>query len=137
MWLAAVWWGSLTALGMWVVPTLFAQLPTKALAGNAAAALFGVQSMVSAVLGAGLLLASRADATRWHGAQARDARGYVLAGMLLALLLEFAVAPRISARVDLPLWHGLGTAMLLLQWACAAVVFWKLARPARDAQVQD
>ncbi len=137
MWLAALWWGSLTALGIWVVPTLFAQLPTKALAGNAAAALFGAQSMVSAVLGAGLLLASRDDATRWHGAQARAARGFVLAGMLLALLLEFAVAPRITARIDLPLWHGLGTAMLLMQWVCAAVVFWKLARPARTAQIQD
>ena len=137
MWLAALWWGSLSALGMWVVPTLFAPLPTKALAGNAAAALFSVQSMVSAVLGAGLLLASRADATRWHGSQARDARGFVLAGMLLALLLEFAVAPRITARVNLPVWHGLGTAMLLLQWGCAAVVFWKLARPVRATQIQD
>jgi hypothetical protein len=129
VWLAALWWGSLTALGLWIVPTLFGQLPSKALAGNAAAALFGIQSLVSAVLGAGLLLASRADATRWHSLAARDARGLILAGMLLALLLEFAVAPRISARINLPLWHGLGTAMLLLQWGCAAAVFWKLARP--------
>lgn len=137
LWLAALWWGSLTALGFWVVPTLFTQLPSKALAGNAAAALFGVQSMVSAVLGAGLLLASRANASRWHSPAAGDARGFILAGMLLALLLEFAVAPRITARINLPLWHGLGTAMLLLQWGCAATVFWKLARPAPGPPVQD
>lgn len=139
LWLAALWWGSLTALGVWVVPALFAQLPSKALAGNAAASLFGVQSIVSAVLGAGLLLASRADASRWHSWAARDARGFILAGMLLALLLEFAVAPRITARVNLPLWHGLGTAMLLMQWGCASAVFWKLARPAPAPapQVQD
>jgi len=137
LWLAALWWGSLTALGWWVVPTLFAQLPAKALAGNAAAALFSVQSMVGAVLCAGLLLASRADSSRRHFAAARDARGFILAGMLLALLLEFAVAPRITARLNLPLWHGLGTAMLLLQWVCAAIVFWKLARPAPATQPQD
>lgn len=137
MWLAALWWGSLTALGFWVVPTLFAQLPSKALAGNSAAALFGVQSMVSTVLGAALLLASRENASRWHSPAAGTARGFILAGMLLALLLEFAVAPRISARINLPLWHALGTAMLLLQWACAAFVFWTLARSAPGPQGQD
>lgn len=137
LWLAALWWGGLTALGFWVVPTLFAQMPSKALAGNTAAALFGVQSLVSAVLGAGLLLASREQASRWHSPAARDARGFVLAGMVLALLLEFAVAPRIVARINLPLWHGLGTGMLLLQWCCAATVFWKLARPVAGPPVQD
>jgi len=135
LWLAALWWGSLTALGFWVVPTLFAEMPSKALAGQAAASLFGVQSMVSAVLGAGLLLASRAESSLRHSAAARDARGFILAGMVLALLLEFAVAPRIVARINLPLWHGLGTGMLLLQWACAATVFWKLAHPVSGSPV--
>jgi hypothetical protein len=133
LWCAALWWGSLTALGGWVVPTLFAQLPSKALAGNAAAALFGVQSIVAVVLGAGLLLASRTGAVDRYGAGARDARALVLAAMVLALLLEFAVAPRIAARVNLPLWHGLGSAMLLLQWLCAGATFWKLARPASQS----
>jgi hypothetical protein len=132
-----LWWGSLTALGLWVVPTLFAEMPSKALAGQAAAALFAAQSISGVVLGAGLLLASRADATRWHAPMARDARGFVLAGMVLALLLEFAVAPRIVARIDLPLWHTLGAAMLLLQWACAAVTLWKLVRPTAALPVQD
>ena len=130
LWLAALWWGSLTALGFWFVPTLFAQMPTKALAGNAAAALFGVQSTVAVVLGAGLLLATRARASDSSVAETHNARGFVLAGMLLALLLEFAVAPRIVARINLPLWHTLGTVMLLVQWACSAVVFWRLVRPA-------
>jgi Domain of unknown function (DUF4149) len=137
LWLAALWWGSLTALGLWLVPTLFAELPTKAQAGQAAAALFGAQSLAGVVLGAGLLLASRPGATRWHSPAAQQVRGFILAGMVLALLLEFGVAPRIVARVDLPLWHGLGTAMLLLQWVCAAVVFWKLARPPSGPSTQD
>lgn len=135
LWCAALWWGSLTALGGWVVPTLFAQMPSKALAGNAAAALFGAQSMAALVLGAGLLLASsRTGAQHGYGVGARDARAFVLGAMVLALLLEFAVAPRISARINLPLWHGLGSLMLLLQWLCAGVAFWKLARPAARAQ---
>jgi hypothetical protein len=133
LWCAALWWGSLTALGAWVVPTLFTHLPSKALAGNAAAALFSAQSMVAVVLGAGLLLASRSGAVGRYGAGARDARAFVLAAMVLALLLEFAVAPRISARVDLPLWHGLGSAMLLLQWLCAGAAFWKMVRPAAQS----
>jgi hypothetical protein len=53
--------------------------------------------------------------------------GWILAGLLLALLLQFAVAPRIVARQDLHLWHTLGTAMYALQWVCAVVVFWKLS----------
>ncbi len=138
LWLAALWWGSLTALGFWVVPTLFVQMPSKALAGNTAAALFAIQSMVAVILGAGLLLATRSRAGGVSVANALDARGFVLAGMLLALLLEFAVAPRIVARVNLPLWHAVGSAMLLLQWVCAAVVFWRLVRPvAASGTAQD
>jgi len=61
---------------------------------------------------------------------------FIVAGMLLALLVEFGVAPRIvSARADggnLRLWHGLGSAMLLGQWLCAGFTFWRLtARSAR------
>ena len=71
-------------------------------------------------------------------ANALDARSFVLAGMVLALLLEFAVAPRIVARINLPLWHAVGSLMLLLQWLCAAVVFWRLVRPAcAPASAQD
>ena len=82
VWVAALWWGSLTTLGFAVVPLLFAYLPSPA-----------------------------------------------LAGMLLALLVEFAVAPRILARENLRLWHGVGSAMYLLQWICAAVTFARLIQP--------
>ena len=44
---------------------------------------------------------------------------------LLALLLEFVVAPRIGAREDLRLWHSLGSALFALQWVCAGVVLWR------------
>ena len=59
---------------------------------------------------------------------------FIVVGMLLALLVEFAVAPRIvSARADggnLRLWHGLGSAMLVGQWLCAGFVLWCLSKPA-------
>ncbi len=133
LWLAALWWGSLTALGAWVVPTLFAQLSSRVLAGSVAAALFGVQAKATLVLGAGLLFASNARGAVSVPSAAAPARGFVLAGMILALLLEFAVAPRILARIDLPLWHALGSVMLLGQWLCAGVVFWRVAGARNDA----
>ena len=54
---------------------------------------------------------------------------FVVAGVLLALLAEFAVAPRIVARENLKLWHSMGSGMYLLQWLCAAGgTLWKAAR---------
>ncbi len=124
---AALWWGSLTAVGAWVVPTLFAHLPTPALAGNAAARLFSAQTWVA--LGAGLVLL--ATLRPRDGTVRMDAAGgvlaWILAGMLLALVSEFAVAPRIVARVDLRLWHSVGSVLFAAQWVCAGVALWKLA----------
>ncbi len=134
VWVAALWWGSLTALIFGVVPLLFMHLPVKALAANMAAHLFSVQVMVSTLLGVTLLAASALGAGQWS-ARAGGAKAYVLAGVLLALLAEFAVAPRIISRVDLPLWHSIGSAMWLLQWLCAAITFWRLARPQASNQV--
>jgi hypothetical protein len=54
--------------------------------------------------------------------------------MLLALLAEFAVAPRIVARENLALWHRLGSGMYLAQWLCAGAAFWKISAPSRDAE---
>lgn len=129
LWVSALWWGSLTTLGFGVVPMLFARLPEKAMAGNLAAQLFSVQVMVSTVLGIGLLAASNMGTGVGLRARARAAQPFVLAGVLLALLVEFAVAPRIVARSNLPLWHAVGSAMWLLQWLCAGITFWRMARP--------
>ncbi len=106
-----------------MVPTLFAHLAPTALAGATAARLFTAQTWIA--LGCGLLLlVSRhgQDRADWAG----RVLGFVLAGMLLALLGEFAVAPRILARQDLRLWHGIGSGMYVLQWVCAGIVLWRL-----------
>ena len=58
---AALWWGSLTAVGFMVVPLLFKFLPTPAMAGHMAARLFTAQTWVSVACGVVLLLVSRSN----------------------------------------------------------------------------
>ena len=129
---AALWWGSLTTLGFLVVPMLFTHLGSPAAAGSMAAKLFSAQTWVSLGLGLLLLMVLRQKDPEVPVAPSSLAIGFVAAGMLLALLVEFAVAPRIvSARAmggDLRLWHGLGSAMFFGQWACALALLWKLGR---------
>ena len=130
LWLAAVWWGSLGTLGFFVVPMLFVYLPSPALAGGMAAKLFSVQTVISTLCGVVLLLLSRSNRSPALADIAQAATLFIVAGVLLALLVEFAVAPRIVARDNLALWHRVGSAMYLGQWFCATVVFGKLARTA-------
>ena len=126
IWIAALWWGSLTTVGFYVVPMLFANLPSKALAGNMAAKLFSAQTCVAMLCGLLLLLNDRLNQAAALVRQARVAIVFVSLGMLLALLSEFAVAPRIVARDNLRLWHSVGTVLYLLQWGCAGLAFKKL-----------
>ncbi|HYD78023.1 DUF4149 domain-containing protein [Ramlibacter sp.] len=127
---AALWWGSLGAIGFMAVPLLFMHLPTPALAGQTAAKLFSAQAWVGVGCGVVLLLSSRRTGKAPSMDWASGAVAFVLAGLLLALLLEFAIAPRIMARQDLRLWHTAGSAAYVLQWVCALVVLWRVAEPA-------
>jgi hypothetical protein len=131
---AALWWGSLTAVGFLVVPMLFANLASPAQAGQMAAKLFSAQTWVGVASAMVLLMVASAAEEGSKMDWAHGALVYVLLGMLLALLQEFGVAPRIVQRQNLTLWHSAGTAMYAAQWLCALVVLWKLAgrRPARD-----
>ena len=128
IWVAALWWVSLSTLELLVVPLLFAHLPTPALAGLMAAKLFSAQTWVSVVCGMFLLMT-----TRSNHAQASESINWIAiilitGGILLALLVEFAVAPRIVVRDNLKIWHSVGSGMYLLQWLCALAIFWKLNR---------
>jgi Domain of unknown function (DUF4149) len=125
--MAALWWGSLTITGFLVVPMLFAYLPTTQLAGQMAARLFTAQTWVTLGCGLALLLGSRSNHERPSMDWAGGALMFVLAGALLALLAEFAVAPRIVAHENLKLWHSVGTAMYILQWLCAGAVLWRVS----------
>jgi len=125
--LAALWWGSLSAIGFVVVPLLFANLPTPAMAGGMAAKLFSAQTWVSLGCGMLMLLLARGRDTKPSMDWADGALTFIAAGMLLALLVEYGIAPRIVARENLKLWHSAGSAMVLLQWVCAGVALWKVA----------
>ncbi len=134
IWLAALWWGSLGVIGALVVPLLFVHLPSKALAGAMAARLFAAQTWLSLACGLLLLLLERKIGPPEPLDKARSATVYVAGGMLLAFLMEYAVAPRIVARENLALWHSLGSVMYLLQWLCATVVLARASASARAAQ---
>lgn len=126
--LAALWWGSLTTIGMLVVPLLFVHLPTPALAGGMAARLFAAQTWVTVVCCVVLLLFSRPKGEVAQYPWAQAAMVFIVGGLLLALLAQFGVAPRIVARQDLRLWHTLGTVMYAVQWGCALAVLWHTLR---------
>lgn len=136
VWLAAAWAMSLTLLGFMVVPMLFVHLPTPAMAGQMAAKLFTAQTWVSVVCGGLLLLAFRSYRPLVPVEQAQAATLFVVGGILLALLVELAVAPRIVARENLAFWHRVGSAMYFLQWVCALMVFQKMIRALLPTRTQ-
>ncbi|WP_028605674.1 DUF4149 domain-containing protein [Ottowia thiooxydans] len=132
---AALWWGSLSAVGFLVVPMLFVHMPSPAIAGRMAAKLFAAQTWLSVACGVVLMLINQRrarapnmdslDAPR-TSIQGLDASMlFIIFGLLMALLIEYGVAPRIVARENLRLWHSAGTVMYGLQWLCAAVVLWR------------
>jgi hypothetical protein len=129
---AGLWWGSLSALCFVVVPLLFTHLPSPAMAGSMAARLFSAQTWLSCGCALLLLMAVSRSDSYTLAALSQALMRPVVAGLLVALLLELAVAPRIvAARAEgqsLRLWHGLGSAMLVLQWLSAGAAFWRLAR---------
>jgi hypothetical protein len=126
--LAALWWGSLGTIGFLAVPLLFVHLPTPAMAGAMAARLFAAQTWVSVACCMLLLLISRPKGDVTLYPWARAATLFIVMGLLLALLVQFGVAPRIVARQDLRLWHSVGTVMYALQWVCALVTLWHTLR---------
>lgn len=136
----ALWWGGCTAIGFLVVPLLFASLPSAALAGQTAARLFSAEVYGALALGVAALLllkpwhdhhASEMPERRMDG-ESQTTLLLVVGALLAALLMEFAVAPRILARENLKLWHTVGTCLYLLQWALSGLALWRstCAKPA-------
>jgi hypothetical protein len=135
--IAALWWGGITALSFLAVPVLFAQLGSPAMAGSVAARLFSLQCYAGLLLGLALLVTLRRGDERSGvpDGPTMTTLGFVLLGMLLALMQEFGVAHNIvTARAsggNLRVWHGVGTAMVLGQWVCAGVVLWRVSGATR------
>ncbi|MFN7857286.1 MAG: DUF4149 domain-containing protein [Acidovorax sp.] len=131
---AALWWGSLTTVGLLVVPMLFAHMPSPSMAGHMAAKLFAAQTWVTVGCCLVLLLRSKARHATVQHAWAQAVMAFVLGGLLLALVNQFGVAPRIVARQELRLWHSVGTVMYAAQWACALAVLWRTLQPANSVR---
>ncbi|MEZ7829897.1 DUF4149 domain-containing protein [Brachymonas denitrificans] len=141
--LAALWLGSLSAIGFMAVPLLFAHLPTPSMAGTMAARLFAAQGWVSilSVLLLVMLFRGRLrdfSEKRYEAGQGVTLDniqrpdmlyfGLLIAGLLLALLLQLVAAPRIEMRQNLALWHSVGTVFYVGQWLCALVCVIRLAQ---------
>jgi hypothetical protein len=126
---AAIWWAGVSALGFWIVPMLFARLPTPTMAGNLAAQLFAQQSWIALACGAVLLLLNRRAAAMRDGVPANPHAKTTLVIVLIALFVvivnQYGVSPRIVARENLRLWHGLGSALYLVQWLCVTALLWR------------
>lgn len=130
--LAALWWGSLTALGFVIVPMLFTHLPSPAAAGQLAAKLFTAQAWLSIACAMFLMLIYNQKEIENQDIRAQAAIKFIVTGLLLVVLVEFGLSPRIvSARADggnLRMLHGLGSAMYFGQWLCAGFALWRLSR---------
>ncbi|MGQ9724235.1 MAG: DUF4149 domain-containing protein [Tepidimonas sp.] len=129
---AALWWGVTTGLSFVAVPLLFRHFGDPAVAGGMAARLFQVQSWLSVAAALLLLLWGRAQRGRGDAGHASWALlPWLLLGALAGLVQEFGVAQKImTARqtgASLALWHGLGSALVVLQWLCALRSLWWLA----------
>lgn len=150
---AALWLGSLSAIGFMAVPLLFAHLSPAATAGTMAARLFAAQGGLSVACALFLVMAFRTVLRRFPETIADEGEAslprapepvarpdmtylaVLISGLLLALLLQLLVAPRIEARQNLALWHSLGTGMYIGQWLCALWTVVRLAGSREKAGV--
>ena len=112
----------------------FARSPIDALAaaGQMAAKLFTAQAWLSIACAMFLLLVYNQKESKNQDIRAQEAIKFIVTGLLLAVLVEFGLSPRIvGARAeggDLKLLHGLGSAMYLGQWLCAGFAIWRLSQ---------
>lgn len=124
--LAALWWGSLTAVGGVVVPVVWAHVPLPAQASSLAAAVLAGQAWISIACCALLLVFSKRKYEEKQEPWAQVALIFVLGGLLLALVGQYGVAPRILAKQG-AVWGYAGVFLYGLQWVSALCTLWQVA----------
>lgn len=125
---AALWWGSLSAIGFVALPVVLAHLPSPATARYVAAQIIQAQTFVSMACCVCLFLLAKRKFAEREEEWARAAMAFLIGGLLLALLLQYGVVPRILARQGAALWQSVGVVMYVLQWLCALAVLWRTVR---------
>ena len=129
---AALWWGAFTALAGVAVPVLFAQLGNPVLAGPVAAWLFSFLCKLTWACGALLCYFYYKNKPLPLYGNGFTAIYLIGLAMLAAAAQDGLVAHLIvTARAsggNLKLWHGVGSGLVLVQWAAATMVLWRLTK---------
>ncbi len=141
MLIATLWAGSLWGVGYLAVPTLFATLHDRVLAGTIAASLFSVQAWLSvccALLLLGLMIAAA------HNFEPKERRSLLLVVIVMlgcAVVVHFGLQPFMAelrhaggasgvmasdVQMKFSLLHGISSMIYLVQSLMAAVLIIKI-----------
>lgn len=142
--LVALWVGTLITIGYIVAPTLFATLTDTQVAGMVAGVLFRVEGTLSLIFSAALMVFANLLVKRGLQ-QYRGIRWYLLAMLISAAIVGFVLQPLMNALREealangfpvmlsplasqFAMWHGLSSALYLLQTLIGLWLLWKLTR---------
>jgi hypothetical protein len=142
--IAGVWVGSLFAVGYLVVPTIFANLQDRQVAGMIAAAIFQAQAYVSVLVCVALLLLANALIKRKVETY-RSTRWVILVLLLISALTCFGLIPYMDALrqeallLGVPVMaspaaslfgrlHGISSGLFLIQSLLGLWMVWRLTR---------
>lgn len=147
--LAGLWVGSLCTLGFLVIPTIFASLQDRQVAGMIAAAIFQAEAYVSVLVCVTLLLLANALIQR-NVESYRSMRWVILVLLLISALTCFGLIPYMNALrqeallLGIPVMaspsaslfgrlHGVSSGLFLLQSLLGLWMVWRLTRRPTNA----
>ena len=133
---AALWAGSLWAVGYLVAPTLFATLNDRTLAGSIAGSMFHVEAMVSLGCGVAMGVLLWLATPDWTPKRRRTALLLIVAMVMCTVASHFGLQPmmaelRATGLVDeavksrFGMLHGISSVIYLVQSLLAAWLVWK------------
>ena len=142
--IAGVWVGSLFTVGYLVVPTIFANLQDRQVAGMIAAAIFQAEAYVSVVVCVALLLMANALIKR-NIENYRSTRWVILVLLLISAITCFGLIPYMDALrqeallMGIPVMasqsailfgrlHGISSGLFLIQSLLGLWMVWRLTR---------
>ena len=142
--IAGVWVGSLFTVGYLVVPTIFANLQDRQVAGMIAAAIFQAQAYVSVLVCVTLLLLANTLIKR-NVENYRSTRWLILVLLLISALTCFGLIPYMDALrqeallLGIPVMaspsaslfgrlHGISSGLFLIQSLLGLWMVWRLTR---------